>query len=139
MAGVSLTSLPIALVFFRLMIRPHFVQTWASRSMNFWRPCSVCDISEGHPLIRTFVFARRRATLPSVLVSKHTPSEDERKAYKSNGETNTPNMVGARTQPCFTPLRIGKAFDDYPSYCTESCIIRIVKSSFLLTRSKAFC
>ena len=33
-----------------------------------------------------------------------------------------PNKIGARTQPCFTLLRIGKDFDDDPLYCTVPCM-----------------
>ena len=33
-----------------------------------------------------------------------------------------PKSVGARTQPCFTPLLIGKGSKEEPSYCTVPCI-----------------
>jgi len=39
-----------------------------------------------------------------------TPSSSG-KACARRAEENVPNKVGARTQPCFTPLQIGKVLD----------------------------
>ena len=167
MAGASQSSWPMTLGFVRPEIRPNYVHTWASWYMSLWRPSSVYDISaalsaKSISLVRTrrtLISARRRArlnTMPSVLECKHTPSGDGPKAQENSREKNIPKKVGAMTQSCFTPLRMGKDFDDGPSYCTVSCLSslnevtilssfgghpilsRSVKSPLLLTRSNAF-
>ena len=56
--------------------------------------------------------------LPSVLEYRHTPSEDYPNARESSRAKHIPTKVGARTYT----LRIGKAFDDDPSYGIVSCM-----------------
>ena len=68
--------------------------------------------------VRTLVFALRRARLnsfPSLLVCRWTPSVDCPNAKFSSREKKVPKKVGARTQPCFTLLYIGKGSEASPS------------------------
>ncbi len=128
MQGVLLTSWPMTFVFFRLMVSPNS----EARAKLLMRRCSASSVwavraassANSISLIRTLctlVFARRRARLkrlPSLLVRMKTPSSDWLKAWRSSREKKMPKSVGARTQPCFTPLRIGKGSEDEPSYWT---------------------
>mgnify|MGYP001801150208 CR=1 FL=1 len=66
----------------------------------------------------------RLKKFPSSRDSMDTPVEDTRlllvtlKTY----EKYSPNSVGASTQPCFTPLLIGKLSDIAPLYWKQACI-----------------
>ena len=161
--GVS-TSWPITLVFFKLMVRQKSMQAWESLSKRHWRSCSVCDVTaassaKSRSLIRTsciLVFAislARLNSLPSDLVCRYTTSVEVPKACFSTMEKKMLKRVGARTQPCFTPLLTSKGSDMLPSYCTVALmsswndliilcsfgghpiISRMLKSPSLLTRS----
>ena len=82
--------------------------------------CDVKAVSSANSIflmrkVRTLVFAFRGARLnsfPSLLVCGWTPSSEWRNAKFRIKEKEMPNKVGARTQPCFTPLRILKGSDD---------------------------
>ena len=94
-------------------------------------------------------------SLPSCLVRTYTPSSQSAKAYWRSIEKKIPKRVGARTQPCFTPLLTGKGSEVAPSKQTVLCMSwwkevmttrrlgghpifwRIWKSPLLLTKSKA--
>ena len=121
MPGMLLTSWPRMLVFLRLMVRPNSPQQCARQLTRRCRASLVCAVraassANSISLISTFrtsVFARRRARLkrfPSLLVWRYTPSSDWLKAQDSSGEKKMPKSVGKSTQPCFTPLLIGKGF-----------------------------
>ena len=61
---------------------------------------------------------RRLKTLPSVRYRKQTPTSPSRKASVSMAENIMLKRVGAKTQPCFTPLVTGNASEYSPSSCT---------------------
>ena len=107
----------------------------------------------------TLVLAGRRAmlkSLPSALVWMYSPSLQSLKAYWRSMEKNMQKSVGARTEPCFTPLLTGKASEVAPLNHTVLCMLswndvttanrcegqpifwRSLKSPLLLTKSKAF-
>ena len=71
------------------------------------------------------VLARSLATLkslPSCLVRTYTPSSQSANAYWRSIKKKIPNRVGAKTQPCFTPLLTGKGSEVAPSKQTVLCM-----------------
>ena len=137
MLGMLLTSWRRMLVFLRLMVKPYALQACATQLMRCCRASSVCAVrapSSANSIsltstFRTLVFARRRARLksfPSILVERYTPSSDWLKAQDSSRKKKIPKSVGASTQPCLTPLLIGKAADTCQA-------IKLNKSSYFVT------
>ena len=63
--------------------------------------------------LRTFVLALRRARLKSLPSDRvQLPSVVVSKACFSNKPKKIPKSVGARTQPCLTPLRISNGSEE---------------------------
>ena len=70
-------------------------------------------------VLRTVVFAFSRARLnsrASDLVRRYTPSVASPKACFRSRAKKMLKSMGARTQPCLTPLLISKESDMLPSY-----------------------
>ena len=66
--------------------------------------------------LRTIILALRRArlrSLPSDRIRRWIPSVVISKEYFSSRATKITKSVGARTQPCLTPLRISNALRSY--------------------------
>ena len=61
--------------------------------------------------------------LPSALVWMYTPSLQSLKAYWRSMEKKMPKNVGARTQPCFTPMLTGKASEVAPLKHNVLCML----------------
>ena len=125
-AGGEGTSWPMTLVFLMLIVSPNSLHAWENLSISRWRSPLVSELraaSSANSIslmrtVRTLVFALSRARLnsfPSLLVCKWTPSVDCSNANFSSREKNILNKVGARTQPCFMPLCMGKGSEASPS------------------------
>ena len=74
--------------------------------------CSSCTV-----MSLTFLFAvnlARLRSLPSVLMCRKTPAFSTEVASRRTATKNSPNRVGAKTQPCFTPLLMGNWSDSSP-------------------------
>ena len=70
--------------------------------------------------VRTFVLALRRAmlkSLPSDRVLRLIPYVVVSNAFFSNRPTKIPKSVGARIQPCLTPLRLLNGSNELPLNC----------------------
>ena len=82
---------------------------------------------------RTFVLALRRArlkSLPSERV-RRIPSIVVSKTCFSNRPKKVPKSIGARTQPCLTPLRISNGSEELPLNCTVP-FVSVWKYSIML-------
>ena len=61
--------------------------------------------------------------LPISSVAEADTLSESSKAYWKNMEKTIPKRVGARTQPCFSPLLNGKASEVIPLKHTMLCIL----------------
>ena len=86
--------------------------------------CAVTAVSSAKSMslmvvLRILVFARSESamfySLPSDLVCMYIPSVEVPKACLRRREKKMPKGVGARAQPCFTPLLMLKGSDMLPS------------------------
>ena len=82
--------------------------------------------------LRTFVLALRRARLKSL------PSDRVRRLIQSVVVSNAcfsnrpmPKSIGARTQPCLTPLRMSNGSEELPLNCTVLFVL-VWKDSIML-------
>ena len=96
---------------------PYFPQQVLHREClsGSFHPASSANKSSLIVSSRTFVLAFRRAALnsfPLLLVCRRIPSFTFWKACLNIAPKKIPNRVGARTQPCLTPLRMSKAVDE---------------------------
>ena len=96
-----------------------------------------CVIRNSKPLmrsLRTFVLALRRARLkilPSDRVRRLIPSVVVSKTCFSNWPKKVPKSIGARTQPCLTPLMISNFSEKLPLICTVH-FVSVWKDSIML-------
>ena len=84
--------------------------------------------------LRTFVLVLRRARLKSLLserVRKYIPSVVVSNTCFSNRPKKLPKSIGARTQPCLTPLRISNVSEKLPLICTVP-FLSVWKDSIML-------
>ena len=127
MTGSASVSCPSTFVFFRLMVSPKSLNACDKQSINDWSSfwvwvataASSANSMSLMRTLRTFVLALRRARLKSL------PSDRVRiasivlsKACFSNRLEKIPKSVGARTQPCLTPLRISNGSEELTLNCT---------------------
>ena len=96
--------------------------------MSSWSFCFVCEVTASSSAkskslmrtSRTLVFAlslARLNSLPSYLVGSYSPSVALPNACFKIREKKIPKRVGAKTQPCLTPLLMSKGSNMLPSYC----------------------
>ena len=135
-------SCPRTFVFFRLMVSAKSLQACEKQSINDWS-CSWAWVataaSSGNSMslmrsLRTFVLALRRARLKSLSserVRKYIPSVVVTNRCFSNRPKKLPNSIGARTQPCLTPLRISNVSEKPPLICTVP-FLSVWKNSIML-------
>ena len=117
MTGGAYVSCPRTFVFFRLMVSPKSLPACEKQSINdrcsswVW-VATAASPANSMPLmrsLRTFVLALRRARLKSLSseqVRKNIPSVVLSNTCFSDMPKKVPKSIGARTQPCLTPLRI---------------------------------
>ena len=159
-------SCSMTCVSFKLMVSPKSWQASLKRVMSCCRSSAECAVTAASSAKRksrrhrswTLVLAlslERLKSFPSVLVRRQIPSAAGPNACFSITAKKIPNKVGARTHPCFAPLRMLKAADVEPSKTTvpfmsswkdlmmlrslggHPILGRILKRPSLLTRSKA--
>ena len=133
MVGGIGTFYALTFVFFKLIVSPKCLHASENLSRNLCSPCSECatraaSSTNSISLIKTvlsLVFERRQARLCSFLsdlVCRYTPSVDVSKANDRRSEKKIPKRAGAKTQPCLTPLQMGKESENDPSNNTvPSC------------------
>ena len=129
MTGGACVSCPRTFVFFRLIVSPKSLQAFEKQSTNdcssswVWATTAASS-ANSMSLMRTsrnFVLALRRArlkNLPSDRVRRYIPSVVVSNACFSDRPKQMPKSVGARTQPCLTPLRISNGSEELSLNCT---------------------
>ena len=104
-------------------------QAWENLSIRHCRSFTVCEATAASSaksmlvmmVSHTLVFALSLValySLPSDLVCMSTPPVEFPKAYFRRRKKRMPKRVkvGARTQPCLTPLLVSKGLNMLPSY-----------------------
>ena len=126
MTGVASGSCLRTFVVFRLMVSLKSLQAFEKRSINDWSSSWVWVATAASSAnnmslmrtLRTFVQALRRArlnSLPSERVRRYIPSVVVSKVVCfSSRPKKIPKGVGARRQPCLTPLRISNGSEELP-------------------------
>ena len=92
---------------------------WSSSSVWVVTAASSANRKSLRHTSRTLVFAFSLETLkslPSDLVRRYMPSVAVQKACLSITAKTISKSVGARTHPCFTPLRMSNSSDAEPTY-----------------------
>ena len=133
---------PRTFVFFRLMVSPKYIQACEKQSINdrssswVWVATAASSANSMSLMrsLRNFVLALRRARLKSMSserVRKWIPSVVVSKTCFSNRPKKVPKSIGARTQPCLTPLRISNVSEKLPLNCTVP-FVSVWKDSIML-------
>ena len=116
-------SCPRTFVFFRLMVSQKSLQACEKQSTNDWSSSWVWATTAASSAnsmslmmtLRTFTLALRRARLNSLSsdrVRRYIPTVVVSNACFSSMPKKIPKSVGARTQPCLTPLRISNGSEE---------------------------
>ena len=120
-AGTNITS-----IFLVLMVKPNLSQAVENPSISSCISCSLLAFNAQSSAKTRYLITvsltlltacRRRGlnSFPSHLYLMGMPVEESSKASISIAENNKLNSVGARTQPCFTPLITGNGSEAFPS------------------------
>ena len=138
--GVSLPCLK-TLVFLRLMVNwksEHADKNWLNSVCRSWAPWALSSSSSEKGssytvIFFTFCFAVRHAGFyrHSLNLVCLTPTIDEQKVYFNSIERKIPKSVGARTQPCCTPLFIVNESEMSQSYCRVAFVLMWIDFTLL--------